>query len=141
MTALFAYIAPAAGMLGASRRSRRDTSDHYRPIQSPIPIGNHQPGQTRFRLRPSQTAGYIGMDIFPASMSSTTSIDFPTGAAVGSTPPLYAGVFAKFSGPGAIAQIPAMPLFVAAGFSLVGLGLFLAGLRRMPKGASAASPP
>ena len=55
-------------------------------------------------------------------------------------PPLYAGVFAKFNGPGAVAQIPSMPLFVAAGFSVIGLGLFLAGLRRMPKGASAASP-
>ena len=49
-------------------------------------------------------------------------------------PPLYAGVFAKFSGPDAIARIPAMPLLVAAGFSLVALGLFLTGLRRMPKG-------
>ena len=55
-------------------------------------------------------------------------------------PPLYAGVFAKFNGPGAVAQIPSMPLFVAAGFSVIGLGLFLAGLRRMPKGASASSP-
>ena len=52
-------------------------------------------------------------------------------------PPLYAGVFAKFNGPGAYAQVPAMPLLVAAGFSLVGLGLFLAGLRRMPKGSPA----
>ena len=48
-------------------------------------------------------------------------------------PPLYAGVFAKFNGPGAIAQLPAMPLLVAAGFSVIGLGLFLTGLRRMPR--------
>ena len=54
-------------------------------------------------------------------------------------PPLYAGVFAKFNGPGAYAQLPAMPLLVAAGFSVVGLGLFLAGLRRMPKRAVAAA--
>jgi DHA1 family tetracycline resistance protein-like MFS transporter len=52
-------------------------------------------------------------------------------------PPLYAGVFAKFNGPGAMAQTPAMPLLVAAGFSLIGLGLFLAGLRRMPARANA----
>ena len=55
-------------------------------------------------------------------------------------PPLYAGVFAKFSGPGALAQIPAMPLLVAAGFSLVGLALFLAGLRRMAGRAEVRAP-
>ena len=53
-------------------------------------------------------------------------------------PPLYAGVFAKFSGPDAIARIPAMPLLVAAGFSLVALTLFLGGLRRLPGRAEAA---
>ncbi len=46
-------------------------------------------------------------------------------------PPLYAGVFAKFSGPHALAQIPAMPMLVAAVFTLIALGLFLGGARRM----------
>jgi DHA1 family tetracycline resistance protein-like MFS transporter len=45
-------------------------------------------------------------------------------------PPLYAGVFAPFSGPDAIAQLPAMPLLVAAGIGFVALALFLAGARR-----------
>jgi DHA1 family tetracycline resistance protein-like MFS transporter len=52
-------------------------------------------------------------------------------------PPLYAGVFAKFSGPEAIARIPAMPLLLAAGFSVIALGLFVGGLRRMPARAEA----
>jgi DHA1 family tetracycline resistance protein-like MFS transporter len=43
-------------------------------------------------------------------------------------PPLYTGIFAKFSGPAAIAQIPAMPLLVAAGIALVALALFWRGL-------------
>lgn len=47
-------------------------------------------------------------------------------------PPLYAGVFAQFSGPRAIAQFPAAPLIVAAAFSLVTLALFLGGERRLP---------
>jgi len=47
-------------------------------------------------------------------------------------PPLYAGVFAQFSGPGAIAQIPAMPLLLAAALGLIALALFLAGARRLP---------
>jgi len=52
-------------------------------------------------------------------------------------PPLYALVFAKFSGPTAIAHLPAAPLLLAAGFAVVALVLFLAGARRLP----AASPP
>ncbi len=47
-------------------------------------------------------------------------------------PPLYAGIFAKFSGAQAIAPFPSMPLFVAAFFALIALGLFLAGARRLP---------
>lgn len=46
-------------------------------------------------------------------------------------PPLYAGVFAKFSGVHPLAWIPAMPMLVAAGFSLVAFVLFLAGARRL----------
>jgi len=46
-------------------------------------------------------------------------------------PPLYAGVFARFSGPDAPTQIPAMPLLVAAGFAVVAALLFLAGSRRL----------
>lgn len=44
-------------------------------------------------------------------------------------PPLYAGVFARFDGARAIAQVPTMPFLLAAGFSLVTLALFLAGAR------------
>ena len=44
-------------------------------------------------------------------------------------PPLYAGVFAKFSGPTALTQVPTMPFVVAAGFSLITLMLFLRGAR------------
>lgn len=47
-------------------------------------------------------------------------------------PPLYAGIFAKFSGPHAIAAIPAMPLLAAAVFAVVALALFLAGAKRLP---------
>lgn len=46
-------------------------------------------------------------------------------------PPLYSGIFAKFSGPHAITQMPAMPLLVAAGFALITLALFLAGARKL----------
>lgn len=46
-------------------------------------------------------------------------------------PPLYAGVFARFSGPGAAIHAPAMPLFVSAGVALAALALFLAGTRRL----------
>ena len=42
-------------------------------------------------------------------------------------PPLYAGVFAKFSGPSALIHLPAMPLLVAAGIALVALALFWRG--------------
>jgi DHA1 family tetracycline resistance protein-like MFS transporter len=55
-------------------------------------------------------------------------------------PPLYAGVFAQFSGPRAIAQFPAAPLIVAAGFSLVTLALFLGGERRLPRTEPEAAP-
>ncbi len=51
-------------------------------------------------------------------------------------PPLYAGIFAKFSGAQAIAPFPSMPLFVAAFFALIALGLFLAGARRLPASES-----
>jgi DHA1 family tetracycline resistance protein-like MFS transporter len=51
-------------------------------------------------------------------------------------PPLYAGIFAKFTGPHAIAHVPAMPLLVSAGFALVALALFLIGARGLPRGAS-----
>lgn len=44
-------------------------------------------------------------------------------------PPLYTGIFAKFAGPNAIANLPAMPLLVAAGFALAALALFLRGAR------------
>ena len=43
-------------------------------------------------------------------------------------PPLYALVFARFHGFGAIAQLPTMPFLVAGGFSLVALALFWRGL-------------
>jgi DHA1 family tetracycline resistance protein-like MFS transporter len=52
-------------------------------------------------------------------------------------PPLYAGIFAQFSGPRAITQFPAAPLLVAAAFSLVTLALFLGGERRLPARAAA----
>lgn len=51
-------------------------------------------------------------------------------------PPLYTGIFAKFSGPQAVMVLPAMPLLVAAVFTLIALALFLRGAR----GLSAASP-
>jgi len=43
-------------------------------------------------------------------------------------PPLYALVFARFHGAGALTQLPTMPFLVAAGFSLVTLALFWRGL-------------
>ncbi|NML94409.1 MFS transporter [Novosphingobium olei] len=42
-------------------------------------------------------------------------------------PVLYTQALARFSGPGAIAQIPAMPMLISAAISLVALGLFLKG--------------
>ncbi|MFM6930742.1 MAG: MFS transporter [Novosphingobium sp.] len=51
-------------------------------------------------------------------------------------PPLYAGIFAKFSGAQAIAPFPSMPLFVAAFFALIALGLFLTGARKLPARAA-----
>ncbi|MGH6786349.1 MAG: TCR/Tet family MFS transporter [Novosphingobium sp.] len=39
-------------------------------------------------------------------------------------PPLYAAVFAQFTGPRALADVPAMPLVVAAGFALAAFALF-----------------
>lgn len=54
-------------------------------------------------------------------------------------PPLYTGIFAKFSGPGALAHLPAMPLLVAAGFAFVALALFLRGAALLPKKSDAAS--
>ncbi|MBS0482006.1 MAG: TCR/Tet family MFS transporter [Proteobacteria bacterium] len=55
-------------------------------------------------------------------------------------PPLYAGVFAKFSGPTALVHLPAMPLLVAAGFGLAALALFLRGAALLPRAATAPSP-
>ncbi|MFC4294152.1 TCR/Tet family MFS transporter [Novosphingobium tardum] len=52
-------------------------------------------------------------------------------------PPLYAGVFARFSGPRAAPHFPAMPLIVAAGFALLALALFLWGARKLPRQAEA----
>jgi DHA1 family tetracycline resistance protein-like MFS transporter len=45
-------------------------------------------------------------------------------------PPLYAIVFARFSGPSAITQFPAMPLVLSAGIATIAVGLFLVGVRR-----------
>ncbi len=45
-------------------------------------------------------------------------------------PPMYAIVFARFSGPGSIAQFPAMPLVLAAGIATVAVTLFMMGVRR-----------
>lgn len=42
-------------------------------------------------------------------------------------PVLYTQSLARFSGPGAIAQIPAMPMLISAAISLVALALFLKG--------------
>ena len=55
-------------------------------------------------------------------------------------PPLYAGVFAAFSGPRALAYFPVMPLAVSAGFGLVTLWLFLAGARRVRAAEVVAAP-
>ncbi|MFM5884629.1 MAG: MFS transporter, partial [Novosphingobium sp.] len=55
-------------------------------------------------------------------------------------PPLYSGIFAKFSGPAALVHLPAMPLLVAAGFGLVALALFLRGAALLPRAATAPSP-
>ena len=57
-------------------------------------------------------------------------------------PPLYALVFERFHGPGAIAQLPTMPFLLAAAFSAVTLALFLRGLaiaRQTPPSPSARS--
>jgi len=54
-------------------------------------------------------------------------------------PLLYSGIFARFSGPGAIAQVPAMPLLVAAVISLAALALFLIGARQVPAAPTAES--
>lgn len=51
-------------------------------------------------------------------------------------PPLYSGVLARFSGPGALAQVPTMPMLVAAALALVALILFLLGQRRMVRPAA-----
>lgn len=48
-------------------------------------------------------------------------------------PLLYTQIFARFAGPQAIAQFPAMPLVVSAGFALVALALFLRGTRLLRK--------
>ena len=46
-------------------------------------------------------------------------------------PPMYAIVFARFSGTGAIAQFPAMPLVLSASIAVIAVGLFLNGSRRL----------
>ena len=48
-------------------------------------------------------------------------------------PPMYAIVFARFSGPSAIAQFPAMPLVLAAAIASVAVALFLTGARRVAR--------
>ena len=55
------------------------------------------------------------------SMSSVASI-------VG--PPLYAEIFARFSGPHAALRLPSMPLFLASAFAVLALFLFLMGAKR-----------
>ena len=48
-------------------------------------------------------------------------------------PPMYAIVFARFSGSGAIAQFPAMPLVLAATIATVAVMLFLTGAKRVSR--------
>lgn len=48
-------------------------------------------------------------------------------------PPLYTQALARFSGPGALIQFPAMPMVLAAVIALVALALFLKGLSRLPE--------
>lgn len=45
-------------------------------------------------------------------------------------PPMYAGIFAQFTGANAIAQFPAMPLVVSAGIAVLAVVLALRGSRR-----------
>ena len=45
-------------------------------------------------------------------------------------PPFYAIVFARFTGTDAIAQVPGMPLLVAAGIAIAAVALFIVGARR-----------
>ena len=56
-------------------------------------------------------------------------------------PPLYAGIFAAFSGTSAIAPLPAMPLIVSALFAVGALGLFLIGAARVKPAAPVTSTP
>lgn len=85
--------------------------------------------------------GFVGASINATSSKAVaaTSQGELQGAAqsVGSIaqiigPPLYAAVFAIFSGPASLAQIPAMPLLLAAAIALVTLVLFLSGMHRLP---------
>lgn len=55
-------------------------------------------------------------------------------------PPLYSGIFARFSGPAALVHLPAMPLLVAAGFAFIALALFLRGAALLPRVATEPSP-
>jgi DHA1 family tetracycline resistance protein-like MFS transporter len=50
-------------------------------------------------------------------------------------PLLYTSVFARFTGPRAIAYAPAMPLLLSAVIAVGALALFLAGARRIDGGA------
>jgi len=45
-------------------------------------------------------------------------------------PPLYAEIFARFSGPHAALRFPSMPLVLASGFAVLAMMLFLIGARR-----------
>ena len=47
-------------------------------------------------------------------------------------PPLYSLAFARFHGPGALAELPTMPMLIAAAFALVALLLFGRGLAASP---------
>jgi DHA1 family tetracycline resistance protein-like MFS transporter len=48
-------------------------------------------------------------------------------------PPMYAFVFATFSGPSAITHFPAMPLVLSAAIAVLAVSLFLVGIRRVPR--------
>lgn len=55
-------------------------------------------------------------------------------------PPLYTGIFAKFTGPQAVLTLPAMPLLVAGGFAVAALLLFVRGARGLNAPSRAPSP-
>jgi DHA1 family tetracycline resistance protein-like MFS transporter len=55
-------------------------------------------------------------------------------------PPLYAAILARFDGPGALMQLPSMPLLVAAGFALIVLVLFLRAAALLAKAVAQPAP-